>query len=55
MSVPEREEERVAKEKTVNLYKNFVIGSLDTGAFFGDSCRVLPTEGISRTGHPKKK
>ena len=35
--------------------KDFWHGSLNTGVVLGDSCRILPTQGISRTGHPNKK
>ena len=42
-SVPEREEEEG------EFVKDFWHGSLDTGTFFGDSCRILPTQGSSGT------
>src|SRR5712692_347778 len=40
---------RKGRREEGEFVKDFWHGSLDTGAFLGDSCRILPTQGNSGT------
>src|SRR5713226_7747967 len=40
---------RKGREEEGEFVKDFWHGSLDTGAFLGDSCSILPTQGSSGT------